>query len=176
MQATTAGGRCQVVLSCFRKMIKEFNILGRSCESFCTYAIICLSRQKRLLATQAYYIMKYYKKGKVWGMNFTKEQKEKFENAKTLEEKKQILSELGLTLSDEELSNVAGGFLSHEGKHCHTTPDTFCTGVLWGIDACKYYVEEHDPNSMATAWTYPVLCTCERGHFKNFPMNRRYQE
>ncbi len=108
-------------------------------------------------------------------MNYTKEQKERFDNAKTLEEKSKIVSELGLVLSPEELSDVVGGFLPHEGKHCGTTPDPLCTGVFFGLDACAYYVEEADPNGMATAYTYPVLCSCTHGHFKNVPMNRTYQ-
>ena len=109
-------------------------------------------------------------------MGFTKEQKERFNNAKTLEEKKNIISESGLELSEEELSGIAGGFLPHEGSHCGTTPDTLCTGVFYGIDACAYYVEVADPSSQPTPYTYPVLCSCEKGHFTNVPMNRRYQE
>jgi len=109
-------------------------------------------------------------------MSYTKEQKERYENAKTLEEKKQILSELGMELSDEEFADVVGGFLSHEGKHCNGLPSLWCTGVLWGIDACKYYTEENDPNGWPTIYTYPVLCSCSRGHFKNVPMNREYQK
>ena len=109
-------------------------------------------------------------------MDYTKEQKERFDNAKTLEEKKEVVSELGLELSEDELSGIAGGFLPHEGGHCGTTPDLLCTGVLFGIDACKYYVETADPNSQPTPYTYPVLCTCEKKHFRNVPMNRRYQE
>ncbi len=108
-------------------------------------------------------------------MNYTKEQKERYDNAKTLEEKKKVLSELGLELTDDEITAVTGGFFSHEGKHCGTTPDPLCTGVFFGLDACKYYVEEADPNGKATPYTYPVLCSCTRGYYKQVPMNRSYQ-
>ena len=43
-------------------------------------------------------------------MELTKELKEKLENAKTEEEAKKILEEAGITLDDEELDQVAGGF------------------------------------------------------------------
>lgn len=109
-------------------------------------------------------------------MNFTKEQKERFDKAETVEEKKKIISELGLELTEEELSAVAGGFLPHESKLCGTLPGIWCTGLFYGIDACAYYVEENDPNAMPTAYTYPVLCTCTHGHFKNVPMMKEYQK
>ena len=42
-------------------------------------------------------------------MELTKELKEKIENAQTKEEAKKIIEEAGITLSDEELDQVAGG-------------------------------------------------------------------
>ena len=44
-------------------------------------------------------------------MELTKELKEKIENAQTKEEAKKIIEEAGITLSDEELDQVAGGQL-----------------------------------------------------------------
>ncbi len=42
-------------------------------------------------------------------MEFTKELKEKLENAESAEEAKKILEEAGVQLTDEEMDQVAGG-------------------------------------------------------------------
>lgn len=44
-------------------------------------------------------------------MNLTGELKDKVEKAETMEEKKNIIAEAGMELTDEELEGVAGGNL-----------------------------------------------------------------
>ena len=130
-------------------------------------------------------------------MNFTREMIEKARSASSAEELLEMARAEGIEiteaeaaqyydflhtsreLTDEELSQVAGGLKSHEDNKCEdiTLPSVRCTGsgFACGLDACKYYVETADPNSKATPYTYPVLCTCDKGHYHNVPMNRSYQ-
>lgn len=81
----------------------------------------------------------------------------------------------GRELSDEELSQVAGG-KSHESSKCGTAPSIPCfgSGFVFGLDACSEYYETADPDRQATAFTYPVLCYCKKGYFSAFPMDHRY--
>lgn len=127
-------------------------------------------------------------------MEFSKELVQKAKSASSAEELLALAKENGISLSesdaatyfdflhgdhelsDDELSAVAGGLKDHENKHCPSLPTPQCTGsgFLCGLDSCSQYVETADPNGMPTPYTYPVLCTCNKGHFTDVPMNRPY--
>ena len=51
-------------------------------------------------------------------MKITLELKEKLEAAKTAEEKKKLLTEAGVELTDEEIEKVAGGIVVEDWQDC----------------------------------------------------------
>lgn len=81
--------------------------------------------------------------------------------------------------NEAEMKEVVGGKNPSVGIELFctkpSTPDLACTGITV-LGMCKNYVETADPNGKATPYTYPVLCTCKKGYFKDVPMNRSYQQ
>lgn len=63
-------------------------------------------------------------------MNLTGNLKDKVEKAETMEEKKNIIADAGMELTDEELEDVAGG------KDGHSHFSVYC-------DKCQQYIGKH---------------------------------
>ena len=85
-------------------------------------------------------------------MNLTGELKDKVERVETMEEKKNIIADAGMELTDEELEGVAGGYELEDGRkiecpYCHCPTFHGTTISKFTIMCCDRCEREFDISS-----------------------------